>query len=235
MTDLGTMLWKEVREVLGNLRSLRVFGIVVVMMGILPVLQSRGGTRLQGDFRILFELIYVVFAAVIVVAQTAPDLVLRERSGHTLETLLASRLPDGAIFAGKVLTASLLGYAAAMLTMVVQIGGEAARAGGWSWAYLAVPQGRWLAFGVTAVLAVYLSTVGSFVALRVGDQRTAYMVTMLGIGVLAVPFLLHLAPLAFTAAWLRDAIGVMALVDVVLAAVGVRLFQRERLILYLQD
>lgn len=242
MNDLATMLWKEFSEFLGNRRSLRVFAIAVGVFGLLPTL---GATRhMAPPVRDLVLPMYVLIACAIVVAQTAPDLVLRERNGHTLEYLLASRLSDGAIFGGKVIAAGVMGVVAAWLTVVLQLvslnlrgggGVGGGGAGGWAWLYLATAQGRLLVLLGPVLLAAYLATVGTFVALRVGDQRAAYMVTMLCVGVLVVPFLLEWITPHLTLGWMTGAALAFVLLDLVLVAVGIALFRRERLVLYLQD
>jgi ABC-type Na+ efflux pump permease subunit len=243
MRDLGTMLWKETAEFIGNRRFLRVFFIAVLIMGLLPEFQKHGiessGGHGRGAVDILpmLDLAYALLASVIVVAQTAPDLVLRERSGGTLEYLLATRMPDGAIFGGKIILAAGVGYLSGLVTVAVQmIAANLGRGGpGWSWIYLALPQGRLIALLLTPLLAAYLATVGTFVALRVGDQRGAYLVTMLGVGVLALPFLLHLTAIRLTMSWLWRATGVLAVVVAAVVALGFRMFRREMLVLYLQE
>ncbi len=241
MADLGTVLWKEAREFAGNRRFLRLFGIAVLLFGILPSLehrtaQSAGAAALAA----VVGLAYVGFSSAIVVAQTAPDLVLHERTGHTLEYLLATRLPDAAIFVGKVLVAAAVGYGTALLTVVVQVlaanllrhGGAGA---GWQWGSLASPVGRVLALGGPAALDLYIATVGTFVALRAGDQRAAYMVTMLCVGILVLPFVFGLLPVHGTTAWAGQTVAELAGLALVLVAIGIALFRRERLVLYLQE
>ena len=238
MRDIGTVMWKEVSEFLGNARVLRVFGLAVLIMGILPTLTV---TRHQGSLALgpllsLIEVFYVLFAAAIVVAQTAPDLVLHERLGRTLDYLLATRLPDTAIFGGKVLVGAAVGYVGALSAVVLQLCASAVLGGhGWSWLYLALPAGRILAFGATAALSVYVAVIGTFVALRVGDQRAAYMVTILSLAVIAVPIPLGWITVSLTTAWFGHAVLVFGAVAVLLGLVGLRLFRREMLVLYLQD
>ncbi len=236
MADLGTMLWKEVAELIGNRRFLRIFALAVLIMGLVPSLESRHAAAGANPLLTLLGLFYALFAGVIVVAQSAPDLVLHERSGRTLEYLLATRLSDSAIFAGKVLVASVLGYTSTLLTAAVQLlATNLQHHGAWTWSYLALPQGRLLILGASAALCVYLATVGTFVALRVGDQRAAYMVTMLSLAVLAAPLLLNLVHLHFTMSWLERAVALLGGLAIVLVALGVRLFKRELLVLSLQD
>lgn len=239
VADLLTMMWKEFGEFFGNRRFLRVFGGAVLILGLLPGLihaaHSRGPA--QGAMLLSFlGLFYAVLAAAIVVAQTAPDLVLHERAGHTLDYLLATRLPDAAIFGGKVIVATVVGYVSSLLNTAVQlVVGHLRNGGPWSWSYLGSPEGRILVFGFTAAIALYMAVVGTFVALRVGDQRSAYTVTMLSLAVLAVPVILQWVHIQFTASWLLHALAVLAAIAVALAVVGVGLFRREMIVLYLQE
>ncbi len=227
------MLRKEASEFLGNVRTLRVFFLVVLISGLLPTLSLEAPFHIPNTLRGALSIFYVVVAAVVVVAQTAPDLVIRERAGHTLESLLASRLPDAAIFAGKALTATLMGYAASLLTLAVQLMGAAVRLHTLRLLYLASPTGRWLALAAPLVIAAYMASVGTFVALRILDQWSAYMITVMSLGAIILPFALHWIPLDVAAPWLRGAVAVLGGVDLILLALGGRLFRRELLVLFL--
>lgn len=231
-------MWKEIAESLGNRRFLWVFGLVVLAMGVLPALTFANHHAASGliSDAVLFRVVYVLFATVVVVAQTAPDLVLHERVGHTLDYLLTTRLPDAAIFGGKVLVAALLGYLAALAAMVVQLVTAALLIGaGWHWLFLGPPLGRVAAFGMTAGLSLYVAVVGTFVALRVGEQRAAYLLTILAVGIIAVPFILGWLHFALTLSWAWHAAAIFGAIAVGLGWLGLRLFRREMLVLYLQD
>lgn len=240
MNDLATVLWKEVVEFLGNRRYLRVFATSVLIMGIFPALRylqpGSGAPHASSPALLIANTGYVLFAVVMVVAQTAPDLVLHERIGHTLDYLLTTRLPDYAIFGGKVVMAFIVGYSAAMLSIAVQLVTVDVVSGhGFHWLFLATPTGRWIAFGMTAGLALYVSIVGTFVGIRVGEQRAAYMVTVLSVGLLIVPFLIGWIPLMPTLPWLiRTVIG-LNILAIVMGLIGLRLFRRDMLVLYLQE
>ncbi len=231
MSDLATMLWKEAAEFVAGARALRFSAVIVVFLGVMPALT---GVR-SSTAAALQSVGYVLITSVFVTAQSAPELILRERSGHSLETLLATRLPDRAIFAGKVLSGAAVGYLMAMATLAIQLVAWALRTHGWNWLGLSDAAGRWFVLGGPAVLATYLATVGTIVAMRVGDQRSAYLVTIVSLAVLALPLLLHVVTVTTSASGLRSLVLGLAVVDAVLLAVGVRLFRRERLILYLQE
>jgi hypothetical protein len=235
MRDLASVMWKEFAEMVGGQRSLRVFGIAVILMGIAPSLLARHSV-LNAVLFILLRIFYVLLATVIVVANTAPDLVLHEKVGRTFDYLLATRLPDWAIYGGKVVVAAAVGYIAALVAIVLQLAFAALFSGqGWNWLFLGDSAGRILALGMTADLSLYVAVVGTFVALRVGEQRSAYLVTVLSIGIWIIPFLLGWWKIGTTTAWFAHATELFAVVAIVLGVLGTRLFRREMLVLYLQE
>lgn len=234
MSDLITMMWKEITEFFNNRRSLRVFIIAVLAMGILPAISfAHHQTNYTFDF---IRVIYVLFAATIVVAQTAPDLVLHERNGHTLDYLLTTRLPDYSIFGAKVLISSALGYIAAIIALAVQIIATALIGKtGWNLLGLNMPVERLVVFGLTACLCLYVSVIGTFVALRVGEQRAAYMVTIFSVGLLIGPFLVGWLHISTTLQWIAHVTISFAIIAIGLGLLGLRLFRRDMLVLFLQD
>ncbi len=236
MHDLWTMMEKEFAELRGNRRFLWVFLFAVLAMGVLPSLTFAHHHGQLGAMGTIFLVLYVLFATVIVVANTAPDLVLHERVGHTLDYLLTTRLSDRAIFGAKVATAAIVGYMAAMLAIAVQLVAAAFLSGsGLHWLFLGQPGGRIIAFGVTAGLSLYVAVIGTFVALRVGEQRAAYMVTILSVGLLVVPFLAGWLHLSLTTVWIGHAAEWLGIIALGLGAIGLRLFRRDMLVLYLQE
>lgn len=236
MFEVWTMMRKEFAELGGNRRFLLVFLIAVLAMGFIPSLTYTHHHAGLGGIGVTFLALYIPFAAVIVVANTAPDLVLHERVGHTLDYLLTTRLSDRAIFGGKVVTAFLVGYAAAMLAVGVQLLAVAILSrNGLHWLYLAVPSARIIVFGVTAGASLYVAVVGTFVALRVGEQRAAYMVTILSVGLLAVPFIVGWIHLSLTTQGIGRDAEWLAIIALALNVIGLRLFRRDMLVLYLQE
>lgn len=237
MRDLITVMQKEVAELGGNRRFVWVFLLAVLATGVVPALAfAHHGSSHFAGLGVIFLALYVLLATVIVVANTAPDLVLHERVGHTLDYLLTTRLSDRAIFGAKVLTAFLVGYVAAMLAIGVQLLAAAILSGqGFRWLFLAVPTGRVIAFGITAGLSLYVAVIGTFVALRVGEQRAAYIVTVLSVGLLLVPFIAGWLKMSLRLGWMSHVALVLGLGALALGAIGLRLFRRHMLVLYLQE
>ncbi len=124
MSDILTMVWKESKDLLfqGGWRSLIRPLIVVGIMGIyLPLQFGPQWVDLTPIGMIL--LLWIPFFVII---SFVGDVIAGERERHTLETLLASRMPDRAILLGKVvaivvdalvliLLASVLGTSAGVL------------------------------------------------------------------------------------------------------------------------
>lgn len=235
MRDLASVVWKEFAEMVGSKRSLRVFGIAVILMGVAPAIMARHSVLNAGLF-LLLRIFYILLATVIVVGNTAPDLVLHEKVGRTFDYLLATRLPDWAIYGGKVVVAAGVGYIAALVAVILQLVLAALISRqGWHWLFLGDPAGRILALGMTADFSLYVAVVGTFVALRVGEQRSAYLVTMLSIVVILVPLLLGWIRIQTTTWWFADAAVIFGALAIVLAAIGALLFKREMLVLNLQE
>ncbi|MGC8488329.1 MAG: hypothetical protein ACP5QO_08960 [Clostridia bacterium] len=239
MRDLTTMLWKETRELIALRRSLLIFLMAVLLFGVLPAVVLRHGTHsrvLTGSMLDWFRFAYGLFAALFIALQTAPDLVLHERVGRTLDYLLTTRLPDGAIYGGKILTSAIFSYVAGWLALGMQLFASALLDGnGWHWLYLANPGTRTAALFIMAGLSVYVSVVGTFVAFRVGDQRTAYMVSLVGVVILIIPLALQWIPISFTNSWLMHASLIFDLFAAAVGVAGLLLFRRQMLVLYLQE
>src|SRR5215467_7599501 len=126
-TDFVTVVWKEWKEILleraggGGLRPL----IMVGLIGILVPL--RLGTQRYFGPQTIFGLIVVSLAGILAVV---PDAFAGERERHTLETLLASRLPDRAILLGKL--AACLGYGWLLSIITIILGIVTVNAANWN-------------------------------------------------------------------------------------------------------
>jgi hypothetical protein len=234
MTDLLTMVRKETLEFISNKRSLRIFALAVLLLGILPMILSH--SKANPSVIMLLSTIYVLVASAVVTAQTAPDMVLHERIGHTLDYLLTTRLSTRAIFGAKVLVSTAIGYFAAMIALAIQLVTATFQSGtGWHWLALSNSAGRIVVLGITADLSLYAAVVGTFVALRVGEQRAAYMVTVFAVALLSVPFFVGWLHLSFTTAWMAGFFAGFGTFSILLCLLGFLLFRRDMLVLYLQE
>jgi ABC-2 type transport system permease protein len=92
-------------EATRRLRPLRIFAFVVAGGAFV-------GWQMDPDFgRSWLTVFLVSFLSMMFVTGVVPDSVAGERERHTLETLLATRLPDQAIVLGKVFAAVSYGFA----------------------------------------------------------------------------------------------------------------------------
>jgi ABC-2 type transport system permease protein len=116
--DILTVMWKERKGLLrlqgSRTRSLLslVIGIVVIAI-ILPLQMGREWLDSA------WSLIVALLTPLMLVGILIPESFAGERERHTLETLLASRLPDRAILFGKVALALAYGWGATLLVLLV--------------------------------------------------------------------------------------------------------------------
>ncbi len=117
-SDVQVVAWKEWRELLrmsGSKHSAIVRHIFSI--GIIGVIWPW-----QFGLPFVHSALAVVLASVtalMYIAGAAPDAFAGERERHTLETLLASRLPDRAILLGKIIALVEYGCLAAIVMLLV--------------------------------------------------------------------------------------------------------------------
>ena len=116
MTDILTVMWRERKALLRQQGSrarfvLTLLAPVAVFAIWIPWQEGRGWLESP------FSLIVSVFVPLLLVGMIIPESFAGERERHTLETLLASRLPDRAILFGKVAMAVGLAWAVTLLAL----------------------------------------------------------------------------------------------------------------------
>jgi len=242
LRDMRTVVWKEIKEILGQkgrfkggkvgmLIFLAVFGIV------LPLQNGPDWIRSP------LVLIYWAWVPFLLASGVVADSFAGERERHTLETLLASRLPDRAILAGKIGAAVVYAWG---LTLVCVLAGAAA-------INIAYGQGRLLFYaapvaagivGLTFLVALLASGLGVLVSLRAATVRQAQQTFSIAFLLMFIPlFVLPLLPADLKAKLLAAAAGLdamaaalvvillLAVADAVIMAVADARFRRNRLIL----
>ncbi len=188
MTDILTIIWKEVRELILLRSGLRGgwMGLLVLIaaFGILLPLQS-GREWLSAPTTVLLW----AWVPFILVNSVVADSFAGERERNTLETLLASRLSDRAILIGKVCSAivygwgiTLIGLIVALVTINIAFGaGE----------FLFFPPLIGLAIFLLSFLVAWLAAgLGVIVSLRAASVRQAQQTLCLAFLFLFVPLLL---------------------------------------------
>ncbi len=241
--DLGTVCWKEIRELLhqaGTVRkTLRSLAFMLAVFGLFLPWQI--GRALVETPAAIMPWIWVPF---MLVSGVVADSFAGERERHTLETLLASRLPDEAILLGKVLTATLYGWTFAVVSAAVGLVTVNVFHGDGS--IVLYPPELAIALLVFGFLgSALMACAGVLVSLRAATTRQAAQTLSLAIvGVLFVPIVvLELVPEAWRtalAALLRGfdtpaagllGAGLLAFVDAALLLAAAARFRRTRLLL----
>ena len=171
MRDIWTVVWKEWREFRDQLLSLRRGGlsalILALILGVVAPVQL-GVEWVQSKIIVA----YWPFLAATMVSSLIADSVAGERERHTLETLLASRLPDSAILIGKIVAAVLygLGFAVANLMIGVVAVNVAHRENG---LILFEPQRLAVTIALTILASLFMAGIGVFISLRASTVKQA--------------------------------------------------------------
>lgn len=185
IADLRTMAWKEWRALIGG-RARRQVLLTGGMLGIwavwFPI--QMGGRDFVTDpvlMAILTVTLPMVVAGIIV-----PDAIAGERERSTLDTLLASRLPDRAILYGKLGFGVALGWLAAPLIMTVGlVVANLVALDAAPLFYDPLVLAATLALGF--LVALLTGSIAIFVSLRASTAQEAQQLTLLG---LMTPFML---------------------------------------------
>lgn len=238
--DVVAIVWKEIHELFsGRGRGKFAPLFLLVIYGVFFPLQS--GRAWVDSYQVVgFAMGISVFLVLSIVADT----IAGERERHTLETLLASRLSDRAILAGKVTTVVLYGWGLTMASLVVGLATVNLSSGAGH--VLLYPGLRAAATVVLSLLLAILSTgIGVLVSLRASTVRQAQQVLTIGwvaffflafFGAQALPastrdqIINRLDTLSLSTAAIALMVVLLAL-DVVILFIDAARFQRTRLIL----
>ena len=241
--DVLTVAWKEWRELfqLGGSHRGGRFSLVILIgvFGVFLPLQS-GAEWVQSPATVF----YWGWVPLMLVGSAVADSFAGERERHTLETLLASRLPDSAILLGKMLAAVAYGWGLVLVMLVLSLltVNLAARTG----QVLMFPWRFAVGAPLLALLGAGLAaTAGVLVSLRAPTVRQAAQT--LNVGILLLIFVPALGIQALPDSWkaqmgawtlsigidglLWVAAGLLALVDLSLLAAAFARFRRARLVL----
>ncbi len=235
MSDILTIMWKEWKDSLfqGGWRAWIRPGILIGILGVVwPLLGNTAWLDLSP-----VQMVVILFFAFFVIISIVADAFAGERERHTLETLLASRVPDRSILLGKVAIVVLYGWGVMVVALFLGAGVDT----------LAYGQGQLLFYPIdllffTLVLGLLVGTFGAsggvLLSLRISTVRQVQQTLTIGTLVLggAVVALVQLLPQSFFVSFTPDQIllmvaGVVAVLDILLLAFTAARFQRARLIL----
>jgi ABC-2 type transport system permease protein len=235
--DILSVIWKERKSqfrVRGSrLRFLMMLFSPLLLGTIFPI--TWGAEWLVQ----LPPLVVASITSVILVAVMVPESIAGERERHTLETLLASRLPDRAILLGKLLVPVAVGMGAALLANLCSL--IVVNVAHWQGEILffSTP----IALGSLALsflMALLTASAGVFVSLKVATAQEAAQI--LTFAIIIPPMLLQLVPLLFRDQMVQFldrvngphllliVLAVLLVLDVATLLAAVARFQRSRLI-----
>lgn len=239
--DIGTVIWKEAREVLSLSGGRAKWGLLVFvgLFGVLMPLQM-GREWVESPV----ALAYWSWIPLLLVNSTIADAFAGERERHTLETLLASRLSDRAILFGKVLAAVAYGCAVTWTSILIGLVTLNLTHGGQG--ILLYSPGLSLGIlGLSILSAGLAAGAGVLISLRASTVRQAQLV--LSRAVIVLIFVPIFGVQALPSAWKARlgelllnldltravilAMGILIAIDAALLAAAMARFRRTKLIL----
>ncbi len=241
--DVLTVAWKEWKEYLlsgAGLKSGRLsLGIMVFVFGVM--LPGQSGPEWLTSPALLVAWGWV---PLMLVAGVVADSFAGERERHTLETLLASRLPDEAILFGKIVAAVVYAWSFVIVLLLVSL--VTVNVMHWQGHLLLFPLPVLAgAVGFSLLTSVLAASAGVLVSLRASTARQAAQALSVGVlivlfvpvfGIRALPEAARerIAQMFLGGGVIGLAVGVVVLLvaaDVVLIAIAMIRFRRARLIL----
>jgi ABC-2 type transport system permease protein len=241
ITDILTVIWKEVREFAHQRGSTRgtalTLGIPLLVLGIVMPLQF-GKAWIHSPVSLIAWAWIPLLIAINVIA----DSIAGERERHTLETLLASRLSDTAILMGKFFASML--YALTMTFLIIITGLITVNVRFYGGGIIFFPLG-FLAVGMLASIlgTGFAVSAGILISLKAATVRQAQQTLSLGIILVAVlpPMLFTFLPAGMRksfGAWLNSVdvllaaviiFGFLLALDMILVMISMKRFKREKL------
>lgn len=241
LSDVYTMIWKEWKELFASRAAGRgTLLSTLIILGILGVfLPLQVGAEW---FTQPLTLIVWAWMPIFLTLGMVTDSFAGERERHTLETLLATRLPDAAILLGKALAAVLYGWGVAVLSLLLAaLTLNLSLKGG---PYFYAPEFFAAALGFSLLSTGLFAGLGVLASLRAPTARQAYQrLSLILLVFYFLPFGVQFLPadwrLAILGALMRlDLTSVMAgmmgallVLNLGVLSLCFRRFQRARLLL----
>jgi ABC-2 type transport system permease protein len=239
MKDISTMTWKETKELFsqGGLMGYLTLLVFLVVGGVVyPLISGPSWVQLGS-----LEIPFILFLTFQLIVASAADLFAGERERHTLETLLASRMPDRAILLGKVGT--LVGYGWGMNFSQLLLGWLTINIVHWQGHLVFYPLDLLLlTFALGLLVNILAASAGVLVSLRSATARQAQQI--LTVGGLVAMFGIAFGLLELTNSLLPSLgivlsvtqllallLGLLAVIDIIVLSLALVRFQRSRLML----
>ncbi|MCA1583274.1 MAG: ABC transporter permease [Acidobacteria bacterium] len=199
---------------------------------VIPELAAlEGRARVQA---LLFHqfLLLVLLVPVVGSMSLAAHAVISEKQSHALEPLLATPITTGELLAAKALTPFLVSLALLAFAMILYVGGIALTAAPGVWRALLGPRTVLLGLVGGPLISLTGLQMAVIVSSRVNDPRSAQQLGGLVVMPITIAFV---AQMVGQYVWgvqpLLVALVVLAVVNVGLLWLGVRVFQRETILM----
>lgn len=239
-TDIMTIIWKESKGLLkqgkGRSKSILVLLTPVLMFGIILPIQFR-----EEWLDMAWSLAISLFTPIILIAPMICESFAGERERHTLETLLASRLPDQAILFGKMIVSIIYGYGITIILLFMSL--VIVNILEWNGKFQFYQANILLVdLGLGLLFSGLMVTLGILISLRSATVHSTQQVLMMIVvipifGLQAIVFLLPMDTIReFLGRFNYDRslliiLGVLLLIDIGLLLAAMSRFKRTRLIL----
>jgi ABC-2 type transport system permease protein len=243
-TDIMTIIWKESKGLLkqgkGRSKSILVLLTPVLMFGIILPIQFR-----EEWLDMAWSLTIALFTPIVLIAPTICESFAGERERHTLETLLASRLPDRAILFGKMIVSIIYGYGMTIFLLIMSL--AIVNILVWNGKFQFYQTNILLAnLGLGLLFSGLMVSLGILISLRSVTVQSAQQVLMMVVVVPIFGFqsIVFLLPTFLPMSNIREflgrfnydqilliILGVLLLIDIGLLLAAMSRFKRSRLIL----
>ena len=228
--DILTVMWKEYKGLLrssgSRWKSIAILVTPIALFGVIFPIQF------QEDWLAgYWSLALAVVTPIMLIATTISESFAGERERHTLETLLASRLPDRAILLGKLFASLLFGWGMTLFLLFVSLVTVNVFGGRAQFRFYQ-PAIFWLDIVSSMLVSGLVSSLGILISLRAPTVQNAAQTIMLALFMpllllQAVVFLLpSFVPVDQTKDWLAqlDFGTIITILLIVLVAANVGLF-----------
>lgn len=231
MRDAFTVWQKEMKENWGRHTVLMHTLTFALYVGVFGVFLPWGEAQALLDENSLLS-IFFLFLPLMVTSGYVADTFAGEKERGTLETLLASRISDRALFAGKALFVFTISYiilltvfVSALMTLNVWAWRHGARS-----VFLFGGVGSFAVFVLSAATCVLAIGMGVFASLRAATVRGAQLATNLPYIVLSFPLITGLVRLNMTWAFVTLAFAGLLAASGAAFWLSTRFFRRHRLV-----
>ena len=185
LEDILTIMWKEGKGLLrhssSRWKSVAILLTPLALFGIIFPIQFRQQWLTSG-----WSVVVAVVTPLLLISSTIAESFAVERERHTLETLLASRLPDRAILLGKLLTSIVFGWGMTLFLLLVSL--VVVNLLEWDGGFHGYqPSILWLDLAASLLMSGMVANLGILISLRAPTVQNAAQTIML---MLFMPFLL---------------------------------------------